>query len=94
MCQNVVLNSASDFCLWGPPGTNPAENAIGSIEEIVVAYVLLLGMGMGAMLWGGLTSMERAGNERDAVEYRLPGTRRGVVQENGSQRCAIRPKAN
>lgn len=41
MCQNVVLNSASDFCLWGPPGTNPDENHIGKIEEIVVAYVIL-----------------------------------------------------
>lgn len=42
MCQNVVINSANDFCLWGPPGTNPADNSIGKIEEIVVAYVFHL----------------------------------------------------
>ncbi|KAG9107339.1 hypothetical protein FRC07_008643, partial [Ceratobasidium sp. 392] len=42
MCQNVYVNSASDFCVWGPPKPN---GEIGQIEEIVVSYCTTPGRG-------------------------------------------------
>lgn len=37
MCQTGLVNSISDFCLWGSPGIVPTDT-IGQIEAAVVAY--------------------------------------------------------
>lgn len=42
-CQNAYLNSIDDFCLWAPPGPQPAE--IGSSEAVVVSYCTKGGRG-------------------------------------------------
>ncbi|OCF54585.1 glycoprotein [Kwoniella mangroviensis CBS 10435] len=35
----ITLNGVDDFCLWGPPDqSGAAENEIGNVEPIVVAY--------------------------------------------------------
>ncbi|KIM30114.1 hypothetical protein M408DRAFT_328507 [Serendipita vermifera MAFF 305830] len=41
-CQNLYVNSAEDFCLWGPPDPN---SSVGTVEEIVVAYCTTPGRG-------------------------------------------------
>lgn len=69
MCQNVVINSANDFCLWGPPGTNPADNSIGKIEEIVVAYCLNNGYGTRVFPQGTITSAHFVKVQSDKVSY-------------------------
>ncbi|KAG8691217.1 hypothetical protein FRC11_005824 [Ceratobasidium sp. 423] len=53
MCQNVYVNSASDFCVWGPPKPN---GAIGDIEQIVVSYCTAPGRGTRLMPEGTLKS--------------------------------------
>ncbi|KAF4613849.1 hypothetical protein D9613_008118 [Agrocybe pediades] len=40
-CQTVWLNSASDFCLWGPP----TVNTVGDAERDMVAYCTKKGRG-------------------------------------------------
>lgn len=41
MCQNVYINSITDFCLWGPPnGGEVADN-----EAVEVAYCTQAGRG-------------------------------------------------
>ncbi|KAK4700307.1 hypothetical protein P7C70_g5943, partial [Phenoliferia sp. Uapishka_3] len=37
MCQTLIMNDVSDFCLWGSPGTSP-NGTIGDIEASTVAY--------------------------------------------------------
>ncbi|KAG8720118.1 hypothetical protein FRC08_001143 [Ceratobasidium sp. 394] len=53
MCQNLYVNSVSDFCVWGPPKPN---GAIGDIEQIVVAYCTTPGRGTRLMPEGTLKS--------------------------------------
>ncbi|CUA67923.1 hypothetical protein RSOLAG22IIIB_13573 [Rhizoctonia solani] len=53
MCQNVYVNSASDFCVWGPPKPN---GVIGEIEQIVVSYCTAPGRGTRLMPEGTLKS--------------------------------------
>ncbi|EUC64924.1 carbohydrate-binding module family 13 protein [Rhizoctonia solani AG-3 Rhs1AP] len=53
MCQNVYVNSASDFCVWGPPKPN---GVIGEIEQIVVSYCTAPGRGTRVMPEGTLKS--------------------------------------
>ncbi|CAE6400064.1 hypothetical protein RSOLAG22IIIB_01979 [Rhizoctonia solani] len=53
MCQNVYVNSASDFCVWGPPKPN---GVIGNIEQIVVSYCTAPGRGTRLMPEGTLKS--------------------------------------
>ena len=43
MCQNLYLNSATDFCLWGPQGPEPV--GIGNSEREVVSYCTKAGRG-------------------------------------------------
>ncbi|KAI3482266.1 hypothetical protein L1887_55099 [Cichorium endivia] len=42
LCQNVFINNANDFCLWGPMNPN---SQIGANEESVVSYCLKSGYG-------------------------------------------------
>ncbi|CDS01656.1 uncharacterized protein SPSC_06558 [Sporisorium scitamineum] len=42
LCQNVFINNANDFCLWGPINPN---SQIGASEESVVSYCLKSGYG-------------------------------------------------
>ncbi|KAF8598862.1 hypothetical protein BDV93DRAFT_526468 [Ceratobasidium sp. AG-I] len=53
MCQNVFVNSASDFCVWGPPTPGAV---IGAIEQIVVSYCTTPGRGTRLMPEGTLKS--------------------------------------
>ncbi|CAE6456622.1 unnamed protein product [Rhizoctonia solani] len=53
MCQNVYVNSASDFCVWGPPKPN---GVIGEIEQIVISYCTAPGRGTRLMPEGTLKS--------------------------------------
>ncbi|KAB5589430.1 Carbohydrate-binding module family 13 protein [Ceratobasidium theobromae] len=53
MCQNLYVNSASDFCIWGPP---KPDSVIGEIEQIVVAYCTTPGRGTRLMPEGTLKS--------------------------------------
>ncbi|KDN50632.1 hypothetical protein RSAG8_01130, partial [Rhizoctonia solani AG-8 WAC10335] len=53
MCQNVYVNSASDFCVWGPPKPN---GVIGDIEQIVISYCTAPGRGTRLMPEGTLKS--------------------------------------
>ncbi|MCO5590148.1 hypothetical protein L7F22_044117 [Adiantum nelumboides] len=41
-CQNVFINSVSDFCLWAPPA---GQEEIGNVEERVVSYCTKSGYG-------------------------------------------------
>lgn len=41
-CQNVFINSVTDFCVWGPP-TGP--DTIGNDERLVVSYCTKSGYG-------------------------------------------------
>lgn len=52
-CQNAYLNSATDFCLWGPasPGT------IGEAEREVVSYCTKSGRGTRLIPQGALESV-------------------------------------
>ncbi|PKI85126.1 hypothetical protein MVES1_001043 [Malassezia vespertilionis] len=41
-CQNLYINSATDFCLWGPPQAN---SSVGKKEADVVSYCTKEGYG-------------------------------------------------
>lgn len=41
-CQNVFINSVSDFCLWAPP---KGHDSIGDDEAIVISYCTKSGYG-------------------------------------------------
>lgn len=43
MCQNLYVNSATDFCLWGPKGPQP--QGVGDSEREVVSYCTKAGRG-------------------------------------------------
>jgi len=51
LCQNVYVNSARDFCVWGPPTPN---GVIGNLEQIVVAYCSISGHGTRLIPQGAL----------------------------------------
>lgn len=52
-CQNLWVNSVSDFCLWSPPDPN---SQIGTVEEIVVAWCTKGGRGTRVIPDGTLIS--------------------------------------
>jgi len=54
LCQNLYVNSAEDFCLWGPPEPN---SGVGAVEEIVVAYCTKPGRGTRLFPAGTLTGV-------------------------------------
>lgn len=43
LCQNLYINSATDFCLWAPKG--PKAQGIGDAEREVVSYCTKSGRG-------------------------------------------------
>ncbi|KAG8955200.1 hypothetical protein FRC04_009658 [Tulasnella sp. 424] len=45
MCQNLFINSITDFCLYGPPYSNGKNATIGETERYEVAYCLKYGYG-------------------------------------------------
>lgn len=55
MCQNLYLNSATDFCLWGPQGPKPV--GIGNSEREVVSYCTKAGRGTRLIPPGTLRSV-------------------------------------
>lgn len=55
MCQNLYLNSATDFCLWGPQGPEPV--GIGNSEREVVSYCTKAGRGTRLIPPGTLRSV-------------------------------------
>ncbi|WFD30142.1 hypothetical protein MSPP1_001159 [Malassezia sp. CBS 17886] len=55
MCQNLYVNSGTDFCLWAPPGPN--ETAIGDAEHNVVSYCTKSGRGTRLIPSGTLHSV-------------------------------------
>ena len=52
MCQNLVVNSIEDFCLWGAP-IGPA--AVGASEEIMIAFCTTADHGARVMPPGTIT---------------------------------------
>lgn len=52
-CQNLYVNSATDFCLWGPP--DPAS--VGDAEQRVVSYCTKSGRGTRLIPQGTLQSV-------------------------------------
>jgi len=54
LCQNLYLNSVSDFCLWGPPDPN---SVIGATEQIVVSWCTKPGRGTRLIPPGALKSV-------------------------------------
>ncbi|EIW73383.1 hypothetical protein TREMEDRAFT_37309 [Tremella mesenterica DSM 1558] len=72
-CQNAFINSADDFCLWGPPdSTSPlgdGTNKIGNVEEIVVSYCLKDGYGTRIIPSGTLTGAHFVKVVNDQVSY-------------------------
>ncbi|KAI9632150.1 uncharacterized protein MKK02DRAFT_20878 [Dioszegia hungarica] len=67
MCQNVVVNSANDFCIWGPP--DDSKRPIGTIEEVVVAYCLNEGYGTRLLPSGTITDAHFVRVMSDKVSY-------------------------
>lgn len=55
MCQNLYVNSATDFCLWGPIGPQP--QGIGDAERDVVSYCTKSGRGTRLIPSGTLKSV-------------------------------------
>lgn len=55
MCQNLYLNSATDFCLWAPPGPQP--QGVGDAERSVVSYCTKSGRGTRLIPSGTLKSV-------------------------------------
>lgn len=51
-CQNVIVNSLEDFCLWGPPS---GPTSVGETEEIEVAYCTQATHGARVMPAGTIT---------------------------------------
>ncbi|KAG8909268.1 hypothetical protein FRC01_007035 [Tulasnella sp. 417] len=45
LCQNLFVNSITDFCLYGPPYSNGKNATIGETERYEVAYCLKSGYG-------------------------------------------------
>ena len=41
MCQNVFINSVTDFCLWAPYKTG----TVGAQEELMISYCIKAGYG-------------------------------------------------
>ncbi|KAK4695527.1 hypothetical protein P7C70_g8537, partial [Phenoliferia sp. Uapishka_3] len=56
-CQTAIINSVSDFCLWGSPGTSP-NGTIGDVEAAVVAYCVKSGHGARIMPAGTITAVQ------------------------------------
>lgn len=54
-CQNLYVNSGTDFCLWGPPG--PKTEGIGAAERKVVSYCTKSGRGTRLIPPGTLKSV-------------------------------------
>jgi len=54
-CQTAILNSASDFCLWGPPVPN---SDVGDTEGQSVAWCSLPGHGTRVIPSGALTGVQ------------------------------------
>ncbi|KOS14650.1 hypothetical protein Malapachy_08004 [Malassezia pachydermatis] len=55
MCQNLYINSATDFCLWAPPG--PLSQGVGEAERYVVSYCTKAGRGTRLIPPGTLKSV-------------------------------------
>lgn len=55
MCQNLYINSATDFCLWGAPG--PQVTGVGTAEQNVVSYCTKSGRGTRLIPAGTLQSV-------------------------------------
>lgn len=55
MCQNLYVNSATDFCLWGPKG--PGLQGVGASEREVVSYCTKDGRGTRLIPPGTLQSV-------------------------------------
>ena len=55
MCQNLYINSATDFCLWGGPG--PVAQGVGQSEREVVSYCTKSGRGTRLIPDGTLKSV-------------------------------------
>ncbi|KAG9016245.1 hypothetical protein FRB90_003637 [Tulasnella sp. 427] len=45
LCQNLIINSIEDFCLYGPPYSNGKNASIGETERYEVSYCLKSGYG-------------------------------------------------
>ena len=54
-CQNLYVNSATDFCLWGAPG--PGMEGVGAAERKVVSYCTKSGRGTRVIPPGTLKSV-------------------------------------
>ncbi|KAL8290084.1 hypothetical protein RQP46_003023 [Phenoliferia psychrophenolica] len=57
LCQTAVINSVSDFCLWGSDGLYP-NGTIGDVEAAVVAYCTRSGHGARIMPAGTITAVQ------------------------------------
>lgn len=55
LCQNVFINNANDFCLWGPINAN---SQIGANEASVVSYCLKSGYGTRLIPNGSITGVQ------------------------------------
>ena len=55
LCQNVFINNANDFCLWGPINPN---SQVGANEESVVSYCLKSGYGTRLIPNGAITGVQ------------------------------------
>ncbi|ORY30800.1 hypothetical protein BCR39DRAFT_528410 [Naematelia encephala] len=72
-CQNVYVNSVSDFCLWGPPATTSDEgdgtSKIGNVEQVVVSYCLNDGYGTRIIPAGTITGAHFIKVQSEKVSY-------------------------
>ncbi|KAF8593820.1 hypothetical protein BDV93DRAFT_610938 [Ceratobasidium sp. AG-I] len=45
LCQNLYINSVTDFCLWAPPYSNGKNSSVGETEQIEVSWCIKPGYG-------------------------------------------------
>ncbi|KAM0751777.1 hypothetical protein T439DRAFT_324968 [Meredithblackwellia eburnea MCA 4105] len=57
LCQTAIVNSISDFCLWGSPG-NTSDGTISNLEAQVVAYCSRAGHGARIFPPGTITAIQ------------------------------------
>ncbi|KAG8907631.1 hypothetical protein FRB99_003093 [Tulasnella sp. 403] len=55
LCQNVFMNSITDFCVWGPPYSNGQNATVGETEREEVAFCLKSGYGTRLLPDGTIT---------------------------------------
>ncbi|GAA6038426.1 hypothetical protein JCM8097_007642 [Rhodosporidiobolus ruineniae] len=58
LCQTLVANNMSDFCLWGAPGTGSELETIGDVEAATVAYCTTDKWGARVLKAGAITGLQ------------------------------------